>query len=85
MQRAVQQSQIVHKLVMECELKDAKYVILQAWTNNIMRESAEAIKTKAKTLIDATLEKFPTAQVIVSGILPRLIPETRSNTVNTVK
>ena len=72
----------VHKLVMECELKDPKYVILQAWTNNIMRESIEAIKIKARALIDATLEKFPTAQVIVSGILPRLIPETRSNTVN---
>ena len=68
--------------MMECPYKDPKYVILQAWTNNVTRESIDACKAKAKALINATLCKFSSAHIIISRILPRLIPTTKSNTAN---
>ena len=42
----------------------------------------EACKQKAENLVDAALQKFPTAHIIISGILPRLIPTNKSNAVN---
>lgn len=59
-----------------------EYVILQAWTNSASRESTEACAEKAKSLINTTMKKFPESQIIISGILPRLIPLAQSNAVN---
>ena len=47
-----------------------------------MLYSVLACKAKAKALINATLCKFPSAHIIISGILPRLIPSSKSNTAN---
>ena len=72
----------VQRLMMDCPYQDPKHVILQAWTNNVTRESMEACKAKAKALIEATLCKFPSAHIMISGVLPRLIPTTKSITAN---
>ena len=74
----------IQRQVENCEDEDPKHVILQAWTNNVMRESVESVKTKARNLVNATLKKFPTARIIVSGILPRLITTDMSNAANDI-
>jgi len=72
----------VQKLVEDCQYDDPKYVILQAWSNNATREDAEHCESKARTLIETALKKFPSAHIIVSSALPRLIPLTRRDTTN---
>jgi lysophospholipase L1-like esterase len=72
----------VQRLVEDCEYNNPSHVILQAWTNNITRESTEACESKARKLINAAKEKFPRANIIVSSVLPRLIPLNRSSSLN---
>ena len=74
----------IQRQVENCTDVDPKHVILQAWTNNVTRESVESVKTKARNLVNATLKKFPTARIIVSGILPRLITMDMSNAANDI-
>ena len=70
----------VQKLVEECEYDGPEYVVLKAWTNTATRETAENCERKARALINAALNKFPTAHIIISSALPRLIPVNRRNT-----
>jgi hypothetical protein len=72
----------VQKMVKDSEYKDPEFVVLQAWTNTASRESTEDCIKKARSLIDSTLTKFPAAQIIISGILPRLVPLTSRNNTN---
>ena len=74
----------VQRLVEQCNYDRPKYVILQGWTNNITRESIADCEDKARQLIEAALNKFPSAHIIVSSILPRLITHDRSNAPNRI-
>ena len=76
----------VQRLVEQCNYDRPKYVILQGWTNNITRESIADCEDKARQLIEAALNKFPAAHIIVStcSILPRLITHDRSNAPNKI-
>ena len=70
----------VQKLVEECKYDGPEYIILKAWTNTATPETAENCEHKARALINAALNKFPTAHIILSSALPRLIPVNRKNT-----
>ena len=48
-----------------------KCVILQAWTNSTARETIDTCDRQSRALIEATLAKFPSAHIIISGVLPR--------------
>jgi hypothetical protein len=74
----------VNKLVADCKDTSPETVILQAWTNNTTRCSAKECHREATLLINATLKKFPSAHIIVSGVLPRLCPLEGSNQPNLV-
>lgn len=74
----------IQRQVENCEEENPKHVILQAWTNNVTRESVDSIKTKARSLVNAAIKKFPMARIIVSGILPRLITTEKSNAANDI-
>ena len=50
---------------------NATCIILQAWTNSTAHESVETCEKQAKDLIEATLNKFPHANIFISGVLPR--------------
>lgn len=49
-----------------------KCIILQAWTNTTARADIETCDRQSRDLIEATLQKFPNAKVLVSSVLPRL-------------
>ena len=69
----------------ECDDQESpEYVILQAWTNNTTRQTAEDCHIQAKLLIESALRKFPYARIIISGVLPRLCPIQGSNWANVV-
>ena len=74
----------VQKLVEDYPHNQAEYIILQAWTNDTTRNSASECTKRAEHLINATMLKFPTAKVIISGTLPRCIPVSLSNEPNRV-
>ena len=72
----------VQRMVENCQFTNPKHVILQAWTNNVTRDSTETCDIKARSLINTTLQKFPSANIIISSILPRLIPTTSNSPAN---
>ena len=61
----------IQKLVEDSHEKSPEFVILQAWTNTTARKSFEEAEQMARRLIETTLHKFPSAKLILSGILPR--------------
>ena len=63
----------VQRLVTDFEgnKSNVKCVILQAWTNSTARETIETCKRQSRALVEATLSTFPSAHVIISGVLPR--------------
>lgn len=63
----------VQRLVHDCDdhAQGVECVILQAWTNTTAKLPVTVCERQARALIEATLQKFPNAKVIVSGVLPR--------------
>ena len=75
----------VRNMVEECDDQESpECVILQAWTNNTTRQTAEDCHIQAKLLIGSALRKFPSARIIISSVLPRLCPIQASNWANVV-
>ena len=72
----------VKELIKNCTYEKPNYVILQAWTNNASHENANDCENKARSLIELALHKYPTAHIIISSGLPRLIPLTKNNVPN---
>jgi len=76
--------QDIQRKVLTCEDKSPQTVVLQAWTNNTTTNSAVECHNDASRLINTVLKKYPTAHVIISGVLPRLCNTNQSNFPNLV-
>ena len=61
----------IQRLVEDTTNENPTYVILQAWTNSTASDSMETCERQSRFLIEATLLKFPSAHIIISGVLPR--------------
>ena len=72
----------IQTMVKDCKYDQPKYVILQAWIYSVKPESRETFCKQAESLINTTLDKFPQSQIIISGMIPQLIPVSQSNAMN---
>ena len=68
----------VRNMVEECDDQESpECVILQAWTNNTTRQTAEDCHIQAKLLIGSALRKFPSARIIISWCTSTSLPHLR--------